>query len=105
MSAMMISFASPVDTDSEPSWREWSTQVHIAEIRQAIPEITSVSQHRVMRARGARPRFATIYEAPTLSSAELAAKLHAAGSSFSPSPSHKEGDDAPQFHFIDLIQD
>lgn len=102
MTAVLISYASPVDDEAEPSWLAWYHGTHIVEMRGILPEITSIEQYRLFRPGSPRPRFVTIYRTESLNAAEVATRLREGASRFSPSLSQPTGEDASAFQIADV---
>ena len=44
----LIAYASPVDAASEEEFNRWYSEVHIPQVREAIPAITDVRRFRVV---------------------------------------------------------
>lgn len=102
-SAALIALASPVDQASEHAWLEWYSNVHIPEIRAAIPEVSNVVQFRHLVATEALPRYTTIYEATGIDAAAVAQQLGAAAPTLTQTDLMAVGSDAPVVYFTDIV--
>jgi len=80
----MVVHFSPVDAAAEPALLEFFRTVHFAEVLAAVPEIEQYFFTKDLTSIDGVPRFTTIYSAPTLDAAALAARMDEA--SLTPSP-------------------
>lgn len=102
--ATLIVFASPANASSEQEWLDWYSATHIPELRAAIPEVGTVTQHKLLGPPDRLPRYATIYEAIGIDAPTLASRLGAAAPTLSQTELMAVGDDAPALHFADPLQ-
>jgi len=80
--AMLLAWSSAAGADQEDEYNRWYSQVHIPQLRQAMPCIRGVHRYRVAEigpeATGGRPRYLTAYELDTDDVRTAAAELAAA---------------------------
>lgn len=98
---VLFAYSSPVDAASEVDFLTWYREVHIPEMREAIPEITGATCYRLWDPdAGAGPsRFVTVYEAATEDPGALAAALSGASSGFTISSAMDRSENVPMMQF------
>ena len=77
---LMLAYSSAVP-GREAEYEEWYEQVHVPDVRAAIPSVTAVHRYRRidLSGGGGAPRFVAVYELGDADVATAAAQLGAAG--------------------------
>ena len=78
--AVLISFASPASPEEESDFNTWYEEIHIGQVRAAIPEITQVTRYRQVAADGSSSanRYVTIFQLDIVDVGRAAAALRSA---------------------------
>jgi hypothetical protein len=78
--ALLLAWSSPVDDSSAEEFHRWYEEVHVPEVRAAVPGIVDVRRYALTDVSGGDPvnRFLAVYEIKTDDLAGAAAALGAA---------------------------
>lgn len=104
--SVIIAYSSPIDDESEREFLAWYRDVHIPEVRAAVPGVKGTATYRLwQREPSSEPsRFVTVYEVETAQADAAAQALGAAASGFTLTPALDRLENAPTTQFADLIQ-
>ncbi|SEP23459.1 hypothetical protein [Trujillonella endophytica] len=78
--ALLIAYSSAVP-GKDAEYEQWYDEIHIPDVRAAIPSVTGVSRYRLVDLTGgtAAPRYVAVYELGDADVATAAGQLGAAG--------------------------
>jgi hypothetical protein len=80
---MFMAWSSPVSAEEDASFNTWYDEIHVPQVRKAVPSITDVRRYALLGSGqdGGVRRYLACYELADEDAAGAAAAIHAAGSS------------------------
>jgi hypothetical protein len=102
--AMLLAWSSPVDEASAAEFHRWYEQVHVPEVRAAVPGIVDVRRYALddVTSGGApATRFLAVYEITTDDLSASAAALGAAAGRFTPTAAMDRTGEPPVLQWYD----
>ena len=105
---IFLAWSSPVSADDDERFNTWYEDVHVPQVRAAIPSVTQVRRYSVLGSgqAGGVKRYVACYELADTDVAAAAAALKAAGESgaFDMSPAMDMSAAAPDIQFLEPVR-